>query len=311
LATAKLGFSIAWRTPIERKHLRYAFILMGVSLGLASACKWFGIICWLAILGLFILIKIYPRFKEYRARGKKHSNKTLNPYDLGIWIDLKMFSQMPLREGLLWLVVAPISIYFLTFIPLFFLRTPLGELRSLWDLFLMQKEMWAGQLRVVNKHPYMSQWWDWPLMTRPIWYAFDREGQSSEFVRGVILLGNPLIMWSGLLAVALCFWQWVKSRDRASFVILFFYALFYGSWAVIPRKVSFYYYYYPAGMILSLALAQAFEWGEKGPLFHLKWARWMFLAASGIMFIYFFPILSGFKIPWTEYLRWMWFRSWI
>jgi DNA-binding PadR family transcriptional regulator len=41
---------------------------------------------------------------------------------------------------------------------------------------------------------------------------------------------------------------------REPFLILAFYSMFYLCWALIPRKISFYYYYYPAGMVLSFAI---------------------------------------------------------
>jgi dolichyl-phosphate-mannose--protein O-mannosyl transferase len=200
--------------------------------------------------------------------------------------------------------------YFATFIPYFIIqRPPVGFM----DLFLMQKKMYEGQLRVLGQHPYMSQWPDWPLMKRPIWYAFDKEGSDSEWVRGVVLLGNPIIMWGGILALLACAWGWVKNRRRDAFIILAFYAAFFGSWVVIPRKVAFYYYYYPAGMVLSLALGYVFHHAEKEGhvLAKSTWVRWFFLSACLAMFIYFFPVLAALRIPSDSFRRWMWFRSWI
>ena len=188
----------------------------------------------------------------------------------------------------LWLVIVPLAAYFLTFIPYFIIQQPPV---GFFDLFDMQRKMYDGQLRVVTSHPYMSQWQDWPLLKRPIWYAFDKEGAQSEWVRGVLLLGNPIVMWSGVAALFACLWGWLETRGRDAFLILVFYAAFYGSWILIPRKIAFYYYYYPAGMMLSLALAYVFYHGERNlPIFErFKWARWGFLAASLLMFIYFFP----------------------
>jgi len=114
--------------------------------------------------------------------------------------------------------------------------------------------MWFGQLSVGNSHPYMSTWKDWPLLGRPIWYAYDQE--PAKTVRGVLLMGNPFVMLVGLAGILACVWDWVQTRDRKSFLIFFLYLCLFASWVVIPRKVAFYYYYYPAGMILSLALVQ-------------------------------------------------------
>jgi dolichyl-phosphate-mannose--protein O-mannosyl transferase len=130
-------------------------------------------------------------------------------------------------------------------------------------------------------------------------------------VRGVLLLGNPLIMWSGVVAIVVCFWDWIQQRRRDAFLILFFYSIFFFSWAVIPRKILFYYYYYPAGMMLSLALAHVFYHRTRKKPFSYPSAKWVFLGAAVCLFVYFFPILSAMKIPADSFRRWMWFVSWI
>jgi dolichyl-phosphate-mannose--protein O-mannosyl transferase len=168
--------------------------------------------------------------------------------------------------------------------------------------------MWDGQSRVVGSHPYLSHWTDWALMKRPIWYAYDKEGPSDSQVRGVLLLGNPLVMWSGIIAILICGIDWLKKRRRDAMLIFLSYSAFYLSWSVIPRKVSFYYYYYPAGMTLSLALAYVFhrfETSEK------KWFRIAFFGLAAVLFIYFFPILAGLKIPANGFTDYMWLSSWI
>jgi dolichyl-phosphate-mannose--protein O-mannosyl transferase len=175
----------------------------------------------------------------------------------------------------------------------------------------MQYKMWDGQGRVVNSHPYMSTWTDWATIKRPIWYAFDKEGAKNEFVRGVILLGNPWILWTGLIAVATCAWSWIQERKRDAFIIFTTFAAFYFSWAIIPRKVAFFYYYYPAGMVLSLALGFVFFHGERAFTLKLNWPRWAFFAVALVVFIYFFPVSAALQIPADTFRKWMWRSSWI
>jgi dolichyl-phosphate-mannose--protein O-mannosyl transferase len=176
----------------------------------------------------------------------------------------------------------------------------------------MQVQMWDGQQRVVSQHPYMSTWPGWPLMLRPIWYAFEKDGE--QFIRGVLMLGNPLIMWGGLAALGACVWAWFVQRSRDAFLIVFFFAAFYFCWALIPRKIAFFYYYYPAGMTLSMAIAFVFHYWETGK--KAVWSRyyllrWTYFAACLGIFIYFFPILAALRIPSESFRQWMWLRSWI
>jgi dolichyl-phosphate-mannose--protein O-mannosyl transferase len=279
--------------PAQRRLLAFA----GLMFGLATATKWFGLMPWMACLALVFVVRVLQKGGVRLAHAR--------PTD---WYRPDLWRSLSTWDWIHYLVLHPLFAYFLCFIPRLMI-----EHRGPWytaplDFAEMQLRMWDGQLRVVTSHPYMSQWYQWPLMNRPIWYAFEHEG---SLARGVVLLGNPLVMWTGLLALVACAVEWFRSRAYDAFLILFFYFSLYGSWILIPRKVSFYYYYYPAGMTLGLALAYAFHHGEVGRYFKYPWARWVFLAVASLLFVYFLPILAGTPIEAGELGRWMWFRAWI
>ena len=70
----------------------------------------------------------------------------------------------------------------------------------------------ALQTQPLPPHTYQSSPWQWPLITRPIWYLYE----SVEGVqRGVLLVGNPAVMWGGLVALAACLWDGAKDRRPA------------------------------------------------------------------------------------------------
>lgn len=274
------GFTYVLFNDLGKRKNKCLLVLIGLMFGLAMACKWAAVVPWLMCIALALCGRVYKGFTRFS-------------------IPLVLVS----------LLVVPVITYFMSFIPLFLSA---GPKRGFMDLFLMQKTMWEGQLRVVSSHPYMSKWTDWAVLRRPIWYAFDKEnGPHQSFVRGVVLLGNPIVMWCGLAAILSCLWSWIKDRRVDAFLIAFFYIGFYLCWAAIPRKISFYYYYYPAGMTLSLALAYVFHYGEQGKLFKIRWARWTFLGAVSLLFVYFFPILAALKIPADSFRKWMWLSGWI
>jgi dolichyl-phosphate-mannose--protein O-mannosyl transferase len=281
LAFAGWAFTAAWDFRLPVKQVRKYLALTGLFLGLGMACKWFSLIQWVGLIGLYLGYHVLNRF-----------NIRLWPAP---WKGLRK------GEWMIWLIALPTFVYFLTFIPFLFATNPAF---SFGQIFTMQKGMWDLQKRVVTPHPYMSQWYTWAIMKRPIWYAFDKSTSTQETVRGVFLVGNPLIMLTGLLALVYCFWDWIKQRRKESLFIIYFYFLYYGSWALIPRVVSFYYYYYPAAMILSFALALVVE---NRP----AWIRWSFLTVCMGIFIFFYPILAAVQIPTSTFVKWMWLRSWI
>ena len=266
--------SVEGNSVLKIRYIRTA----GACMGFAIACKWFAIVPY--FMCAFVLV-----FEMFRQRS---TNKA---FDI-----------------LIYWVITPAICYFATFLP--YLLIEKSPPHTLIEIFTtMQTAMLSGQQRVVNTHPYMSNWLQWITMERPIWYAFDREGD--KYVRGVLLLGNPLIMWGGLVAVFACAVDaLVRLRKgfeaaKTSIWIFYLYAGFALCWVVIPRKVAFYYYYYPAGMILGLAVTYWLIKIKKPQIL------WSLLGVLLGVFIYFFPILSAIKIDASTFTRWMWLRSWI
>ena len=51
-------------------------------------------------------------------------------------------------------------------------------------------------------HTYMSAWPSWPFLVRPVWYLFDKVGDDR--IAAIVLLGNPLVLWPALPALAVC-----------------------------------------------------------------------------------------------------------
>ena len=47
---------------------------------------------------------------------------------------------------------------------------------------------------------YMSAWPSWPLLVRPVWFLFDKIADDN--VSAIVCLGNPLVLWPALLALA-------------------------------------------------------------------------------------------------------------
>lgn len=303
---AMAAFTASW-APVDSpkedfsitlKQARRFLLVAGICLGLGTACKWFTVIPWALCIGWVCLVRL---FQSWKTRFDEPAEDDW--YSPSLWRGLK------LRDWILYLGIVPLAAYYITFIPYLFIDSPDYGFFKIFTT--MQYKMWEGQGRVVNSHPYMSVWTDWATIKRPIWYAFDKEGVKGEFVRGVILLGNPWVLWTGLVAVAVAGWSWILERRRDAFIIFTTFAAFYFSWAIIPRKVAFYYYYYPAGMVLSLALGFAFFHGEKAFGLKKNVPRWAFLLVALAVFIYFFPISAALQIPAEEFRKWMWRSSWI
>ena len=221
-----------------------------------------------------------------------------------LWLrhrDAKRFGGMHWLPALAVMGVASIATYFATFAPAFFYQS---NPMTLARLIPFQFEMLALQTQVLTPHNYQSSWWTWPLMLRPIWYFYEPDQGA---MRGVLLIGNPVIMWGGLVAVAACWWAGVKQRAGVPLAAAILWTFSLGVWAVIPKSLGFFYYYYLPSIILCVVLAVALHhWRDR-----LKQRdEWLLVPAVGV-FAYFYPILAAQDLTSTRaFTRWMWLPGW-
>lgn len=97
------------------------------------------------------------------------------------------------------------------------------------------------------------------------------------------------------------------ARSRAAFLILAFYLGCYLPWALLPRTLSFLYYYLPAATLLSLAMPYASLRWRLPP-----WALWAAVAIAAAGFIALLPVSAVFVgTSMSQFNRLMLFQSWI
>ncbi|SOB88333.1 Dolichyl-phosphate-mannose-protein mannosyltransferase [Sphingomonas guangdongensis] len=263
----------AMRSPPKRVTPRW--VLGSLLLGLATAVKWTA-----APYVAFAAIG----FVALRVRRSD------------LWAGLTIGKALAL------LGVVSLAGYFATFLPYFFLREdPL----TLAKLLPLQWDMYKLQTQVLQAHPYQSGWLSWPFAIRPIWYLYEPVDGA---VRGILYLGNPLVMWGGLVAVAWLGWHWWRTRVPVAGALALLWAASLAIWAAIPKSLGFYYYYHLSGVFLCVAIPAAFHLhaGAK-PSRALFW----FAVFAGALFIRFLPILSAAALPNDQaFTQWMWLDSW-
>ncbi|KQT33542.1 dolichyl-phosphate-mannose-protein mannosyltransferase [Sphingomonas sp. Leaf412] len=261
-----LGWSI-------RRPGRGAWIAGAMLLGLATACKW-GAAPYVAVAAAaFVRLK-----REDASR----------------WPSLRIVPALALLAGV------SVATYFATFLPTFLYAQDATTWRSLLPL---QWEMYVRQKQVLPPHTYQSQWWTWPLLLRPIWYLYEPADGAQ---RGILLIGNPVVMWGGLVAVAALYRDWVKTGAWRLLAPALLWTFAVAQFALIPKSLGFYYYYYPASVFLCVAIAVALHHRRARP-----WDEAVVLAAFAAA-LYFLPVLTAQAL--TDpgaFRRWTWFAGWI
>ena len=193
-------------------------------------------------------------------------------------------------------------IYLLTFAPAFFYAS---EPLTLATLLPFQTTMYAEQIQVLPHHTYQSEWWSWAPMVRPIWYLYEVADGAQ---RGILLIGNPAVMWGGLVAVGGCLWAGWRDRSPRLLAAAGLWIASYLIWAAIPKSLGFYYYYYLSSIWLTLAIAAVFDHFRDGQL--KEWDGPFLILAYGL-FLYFYPIIAATPLAGPgSFHHWMWLNSW-
>ncbi len=284
----------------ERQSPRKSFVfamLMGASLGLASACKLSGLFPLCGIIAVRLLI---GQLKLWRARFD--DPRATDFYAPDAWAALT-----PVKSVLA-LVAAPFLAYFLTYLP------QMVHEGSIVEFFASQRRMIEIMTGSSATHPYSSLWFEWPAMTRPIWYLFHVEGLRTATwgaespAQAIVALANPLVLYAGEAAVLYATWRWIAARESDAMIVAVAFFSQYLPWAINPKGLEFFYYYFPALLCLGPALAL---------VFFRRPARWRniaalgFLLAAGLSFVFYLPVLSAqFPVDPNAFSLRIWFASW-
>ena len=285
----------------DRRGGRWHLILAGLFFGLSLGGKWNGaplmvvpglLFAWQRAVALDLPDLSRPR--HWRAA----------PRAIARWLFATRAGPVRgvcLAEAALWLGLWPALIYLATFAPAFFYKV---QPMTLGGLLPWQQYMLKLQDSVVKPHRYMSHWWQWILNLRPIWFLYEHIDGAQ---RGILMIGNPFSMLAGLPALAWCAWKGWKG-DALSALIVVLYVLSLIFWAINGKPVQCYYHYELAACFLMAALALMLgRWWEGG----LKWPGRSVVLVTAMVFIGFYPIISGGPLPGKKgYLDYTWLNSW-
>lgn len=281
-AIALWQLAAAMREPETGRH---RLAIAGIALGLSMASKWNAAPLAMIPGAAFLVLRAFA--------GRRRLLMSRRGMPL---------PGMTLLEASLWLGLLPLTVYWMTFLPAYFFDT--GALRP-GSFVALHREIMFLQSSVIRPHPYQSNWPDWLLNLRAIWYLYEPVDGAQ---RGILLIGNPLTMLLGLPAIAWCLWAGAARKRWDALAVVIFFAASMLFWVAANKPIQFYYHYFLPGCFLLAGLSLALDalW-QRGN----RWIAGGVLAGSVALFAWFYPILSAAPLAGPQsFNHWMWLDSW-
>jgi dolichyl-phosphate-mannose-protein mannosyltransferase len=284
--------------------------LSGLFFGMGVASKWIGLYAGVGLAVLYFMW-LFNHYRVYEGAGKQ-----LRVRHRGAKADVerleRIVSVFPRRAVIsiawciIWFVAVPLMIYVASYIP--FMQVP-GPGHGLRDVWSYQKHMLSYHSQLVATHPFSSTWWQWPAMVKPVWY-YSGGNLPSHMISSISAIGNPLVWWTGFIAVIAMAIETMRTRSKTSLFILIAFFSQYVPWMLVPR-VTFIYHYFAMVPFSILAIVHYYkQLKESAAVSHRL--LYGYLAAVVLVFFMFYPVLSGLETSrWyaESFLRW--FQGWI
>jgi len=233
-------------------------------------------------------------------------------------------------------IIVPGSVFLSTYIPMLWHAEYRGGFLGIGSIIHLNRQAYDFHSNLDQPHPYSSTWDVWPIMGRPIFFYL-KTGSDTEKIYS---LGNPLIFWASLPALAFVLWRALRyvgarvdpsrvlllwgrlpTRQAALLFVILSYLGLWLPWAIQQEtggRVLFIYHYLPALSFAILALAYTVDWLWRR---EEQWGKYLaggYLLAVAVTFAYFYPHLSALDVPgWLErtyYWDWLsdlWPSGWL
>ena len=269
--------------------------LCGLSFALGAATKW---ICLYAAPGLCFLFfyTVYQRSREIKAVRNSGTD------DITAGYSKKLTLTIIFCIGVF--IILPACVYIASYYPYYNACGGNYGRKDIWDnqVYMLT---YHGNLSG-DPHPFQSSVYTWPFNIRPVFFFLGEN--MPENLRAVIwCMGNPLIFTGGTLcAVGLA---GIKSEPKKRLTGLPFIGVAAACqllpWILISREV-YIYHFFAAVPFLILAITYFMRYicdkhGKKG-----RYIAIGFLIVSTLLFILFYPAITGIKMPvwYAKLLKW-------
>ena len=328
------------------KTKRIKLLLSGLFMGCALTTKWTAAYAMLGLAIVFFihLFKKYEDKRKTRINYNKASKMTLLALVILSLIPIILYYGVLMISGSLattvvfsyYLVVCVITILILlrkllkkdkklkyTFIicGVAFILIPMViyilsyelfphvygyTVNSIKGIIKQAGDMYHYHSTLAERHPFESNWFEWPIMYKPVWYYVGYYGGNLKST--IVGIGNPIIWWFGILASLYLFVRTIIKRESENIFIAVFILCTFVPYVFIGRAM-FMYHYFPTLPFIMLAIVSLVKWITekiKSNSFYI-----FYVALVIVIFFVFYPIVSG-MITTSDYINALkWLSSWV
>lgn len=324
--------------------VRWWLVAAGVWLGCACAVKWSGLYL-LAVCGIFVFL----RDLTLRLSVLRISPSALSKQYPGIKGKQRAWLGAIVRGGLpafAQLVLVAFGVYLLNWWNWFSHPDAWGHGKtasaagdSSWldpisDYVTYMSEVMTFHTGVTSKHPYQSYPWQWLIDQRPTSMLFEKpHGDNGDFtVEAMSSLGNPMLWWVGVIALAVIIYCTFVRRDWRAGAILVGYLGLWAPWLLYWYRTIFMFYMVVLTPFLALAVTyliglflgllrpypepllacrdQLVAPSRRTPDIAVSMGIALVIVIL-LVALFFYPVVSGMPIPYSHWGWRMWFSSWI
>ena len=268
-------YMIVWaKIPLGKNKTAsmLCLLLSGIYMGCAVSTKWNGAY---SAVGLAVVFFAALWFKSKKYMETHNKNDALKvAFTTCLWC-------------VLFFVVVPFMIYFITFVPVMHAD---GLMGNITEFVRWQTNMFDYHHNLEATHFFASLWYTWLIDLKPIWYSINHVGNVASSISA---FGNPMIWIPMLAALAYISVMSIKRKDKTGFVIIAGYLSSLLPWVLITR-LTFIYHYFPATVFGILALGYVIN-----DLMKNKKNRKFICAYLALViacFVIFFPVISGLPV---------------
>lgn len=268
-------FMNGWKTSVTPLFLAVLFF------SFAFSTKWIAIFGFLGQLSILLILRLKDLINQKNEKP----------------IEIKHFFRHPFFILIIFILLA-VGIYFLTYIP----NMLAGQ--SLENIFQLQLSMFNYHSLLNSTHPYASKWFTWPFIIKPVLLL--RSYLPNNIISLIMALGNPAVWWVGFSSILLS----IKYATKKDFICIFIAVFFFFQWLpyIFISRTTYLYHFYSNVPFLCLATSYFISkyWSN-------KWGKviaFTYFVTVIILFIAFYPIISGMPTHISSIDNLIWLESW-